>query len=317
MTSFSCVCYNNGMKSDILLGLFFTLLKQRKTSAKELALRFEISERTVYRYLDELTVAGIPIDLTRGRYGGVRIADTFRLPMNFMTREEYDAASEALAAMYAQIPDEKFRRALEKIRSQVKREKQDLTVSGNILIDASSWGDAYRFTDKLQVVEEAVNRGECLHIGYISSKGEVTERVIEPLVLVFKQNIWYVHAYCRRAKANRLFRIGRIRKASFTGETFPKRSVPREEISLKFWHDTESLLSLKLAFDKAAVPDLEEWLGVDCVNEETGIAEATLPDSPVLTAKLLGFGEHVKVLAPESVIQKLKETYEKIKTLYS
>lgn len=304
------------MKCEILFELFFLLLRERKSTARALASRFDISERSVYRYLEELTVAGIPIDTQKGRHGGVQIADTFRLPVNFFTKDEYAAAEEALSAMYEQIPDRRFLSVLEKLRAQSKRDRTDLTVSGNILIDASSWGDAYTFTDTLRVVEDAVNNCDCLKITYLSGAGETTERVIEPLVLVFKQNIWYVHSYCHKQQDFRLFRIGRIRKASRTGEHFPRRTVNREDINLKFWHDTRSLLAVRLEFDDSALTDLEEWLGVSCIREEEHIAQAFLPDSPVLVKKLMSFGSHIRVLAPQSLIEQLKQEAERIQALY-
>ena len=87
------------MKYQIMIGILFTLLKERRVTATELAAKYEISPRSVYRYIDEMTVAGIPINVARGQYGGIYISDAYMLPRGFLTRAEYDRAIAAMNAM--------------------------------------------------------------------------------------------------------------------------------------------------------------------------------------------------------------------------
>ena len=87
------------MKYQIMIDILFTLLAKRKVSAAYLAGRHDISVRTVYRYIDEMTCAGIPIDVLRGANGGIFISDTFKLPKGLLTREEYARAVDAMLAM--------------------------------------------------------------------------------------------------------------------------------------------------------------------------------------------------------------------------
>ena len=83
------------MKFTIMLAILFDLLAKRKVTAVYLAEKHEISPRTVYRYIDLLSL-NVPIHIKRGRNGGICISDSYKLPMGFMTIEEYDAAIEAL-----------------------------------------------------------------------------------------------------------------------------------------------------------------------------------------------------------------------------
>lgn len=71
------------MKYQVMIKMLLLLTSRRKVTAREIAERFEISVRSVYRYVEELNVAGVPIDVVRGRYGGIFIADTFKLPSGF------------------------------------------------------------------------------------------------------------------------------------------------------------------------------------------------------------------------------------------
>ena len=95
------------MKFTILLEILFELLAKRKVTAGYLSEKFSVSTRTVYRYIDVLSLC-VPVYVKQGREGGIYISDSYKLPMGFMTAEEYNAAIEALGAMYSQLPEERF-----------------------------------------------------------------------------------------------------------------------------------------------------------------------------------------------------------------
>ena len=97
------------MKFQVMLRILFRLLKSRKVSAAALAKENDVSERSIRRYLEELIVCGVPLDIIRGRGGGICLPDTYKLPENFFTREEYAAAVNALGALYEQLHDDAAR----------------------------------------------------------------------------------------------------------------------------------------------------------------------------------------------------------------
>ena len=294
------------MKYQIMIKILMLLLSRRKVCAREIAERYEISVRSVYRYIEELCVAGIPIDVARGRYGGLTIADTYRLPVGYFTKDEYTAAVNALTAMNSQVSDEAVLTALEKLQRQIKSERADTSVSGGIIVDGGTWGDTKKFSDKMAVCERAVNESLCLDIDYISRSGEHSRRIIDPHVLIFKQNVWYVYAFCHTKQSFRTFKIGRIKSARFTGKTFEKREISREEIPLNFGYRSEELIELVLEIDKEKLPDAEEWIGIDNI-EPRGkkfVAEVSVPDDDGLVSKILGFGGGVKVVSPAALREK-------------
>ena len=306
------------MKFQVMLHILFTLLKRRKASAAELAARNGVSERSIYRYVEELIVSGVPLDIIRGRGGGIFLPDTYRLPENFFTREEYAAAVNALGALYEQLRDETVLHALEKLSQGQKQSSRDLTLSGNILVDSGTWGDAYDFSDKLKVFEDAIESCTCLDILYIDRGGAESRRVVEPHLLIYKQNIWYIYAWCRTRKDFRLFRIGRVRSARALEEKFLKREIERDKLPLKFDFGNAELTEIRLAVEKKALPDVEEWLGIGNVRSENGalIAEAVLPAGEVLIAKLLSLGDGIRVLSPASLASTLRERAAAVANLY-
>ena len=264
--------------------------------------------RSVYRYVEELNVAGVPIDVVRGRYGGLCIADTFKLPSGFFTRGEYAACINALTAMSENLADEDILTALEKLQRQQKTDRRDITVCGNIIVDGGSWSDLGKFPQKMQVCERAVNECLCVEIDYLSREGEHSKRVIDPHVLIFKQNVWYMFAYCHTRQSFRTFKIGRIRSARYTGRTFTKQAITKDDIPLNFEYTSEQLIPVTLQIKKDAAADVEEWLGVDNVEPRGDglVATVSLPDDETLVSKILGFGGKVKVLSPENLKSRVK-----------
>lgn len=306
------------MKFQVMLRILFRLLKSRKVSAAALAKENDVSERSIRRYLEELIVCGVPLDIIRGRGGGICLPDTYRLPENFLTREELTAAINALGALSEQLPSEAVRSAMEKLQMHSKTGSRDLSLSGNILVDSGTWGDAYGFSDKLRVLEEATEKCACLEIQYIDRSGKESRRIIEPHLLVYKQNIWYVYAWCRTRQDFRLFRVGRMRSARDTGEVFEKRAFDKEHLPLQFHFENTQLAEIRLLVTQKALPDVEEWLGMDNVREEKEglIATATVPAGEVLLSRLLSFGDGIRVLAPDSLAEQLKERTKNISSLY-
>lgn len=298
------------MKYRIMIKMLMLLMSRRKVTANEIADRFEISVRSVYRYVEELSVAGVPLDVARGRYGGIYIADTFKLPAGYFTRGEYAAIINALTAMLSTVDDDELKSALEKIKREQKSDKRELAVCGNIIVDGGAWADLGKFPNKMKVCEQAVQGNLSLEIDYISREGEHSRRVIDPYVLIYKQNVWYVYAFCHSRQDFRTFKIGRIKGARFTGRSFEKREITKDEIPLNFDYSSEQLIPVTLAIRKDALADVEEWLGVDNV-EPYGdglIANVSLPDDDMLVDKILGYGGKVKVVAPADLKKRVKAT---------
>jgi predicted DNA-binding transcriptional regulator YafY len=308
------------MKFAILVDILFELLAKRAITASYIAEKHGISVRTVYRYVDLLSI-NVPIYIRRGRGGGICISDNYKLPRGFMTAEEYEAAIEALSAMYSQLPEERFLAAKRKLSAQHKTETRDLTLSGElgtILIDGSSWGDTQNFSEKIRLMQECVKEKLVVEIEYHSRIGEKTQRKIEPHVLVFKQGIWYVYAFCRKQRDFRLFRLGRIVSAFVLEEKFIRRPFKREDIPLQYWISETDSVNVRLEIDESAIAEAQDWLGVENLTPNNGkwYAEITLPDDEVLERKILGLGAGVNVLSPIELRERVKDTAMKILSQY-
>ena len=166
------------------------LLSGRKHTSAEIARRYEISVRSVYRYVEEMIICVVPIDVERGRYGGLTIADTYRLPTGYFTKEEYAVTLNALDALASQINDGNVISAREKLENGKKSERREMSVCGNIIVDGGSWSGSKSFADKMRGCEQAGDGCLALVIEYGLRGGGRAKRVIEPPVLIFKQGVW-------------------------------------------------------------------------------------------------------------------------------
>ena len=129
------------MKLQALIDILFILLSRQKVSAKYLADRLNVSLRTIYRYIDELSIV-VPIYNTRGRNGGFSISETYKLPSSFFTKEENDFLRGVLSNMNSEVNSQMLTRILDKITAISKKADVDSTLDfGNLIIDGGPWGD--------------------------------------------------------------------------------------------------------------------------------------------------------------------------------
>ena len=307
------------MKYSLMLKILFLLLSRKKVSAKFLADRFELSVRTVYRYIDELSLAGVPIYNERGRNGGYSISDTYKLPANYLNEEEIENVINALSGINNDLRSNVLESAILKISAITKPVDNSSALSfGNLVIDGTAWGSSDNYSETLKVIQKAIEENLLIQIEYLDRDGKTSNRIIEPHVLALKQGLWYAYSYCHERKDFRLFKIGRIHSLKITSENFIRRDISdMNEVFSKWYGETEE--DIDLLVEKSAVDDVIEWLGVDKISSSPSgkiTASTRLPINDYLTAKILSFGNKVKVLSPRKLKDAVLKTARSIEDLY-
>ena len=298
------------MKIELLIKILFELLSSKSVKCSYLAQKYEVSQRSIYRYINTLDMAGVPIYTTRGRNGGFAIMDTFKLPSTFMTRSEFKSAIDALTTIAQNVPDKTLESAINKLKSTIKNDYSGFNLqSGNLIIDAGPWGDTIGYKTKLSVVQKSINENKLLLIKYHDRNATPTERTIEPHVIVFKQGLWYVYAYCNLRNEFRFFKIGRIESAQILPTTFTRREFNKADLPLDFWNTSVQAETIIMEIDSRVLSDVEEWIGIENVSTENGkhIAKAKLPYDNGLVSKIISFGSGIKILEPLELKEKVKE----------
>lgn len=199
---------------DRITATLIHLQSKRLVIAKEMADRFEVSLRTVYRDIKTLQDAGVPIGSENGV--GYYLVDGYTLPPLMITEEEANALviSEKLLANFA---DKSLKKDLEslliKVKAILRNSEKDKVEKLESRIAFSSKPEMVE-NSWLSVVQKSITHGTVLHISYSSiGKNETTERQVEPLAIYFTGKSWVLIAFCRLRKALREFRLDHIAKA--------------------------------------------------------------------------------------------------------
>ena len=269
------------MQIPVLVGIMSTLLAADETvNAQELAQKFEISKRSVYRYVAMLSEGGIPIETRMGRNGGWGIVDTYKLKATYFTEEEYQRLIFALQSFSLQ--DDVTKNAIQKL-SGLRRSHASATVLKSD-----------------QLVVDCISQRLLCNIEYHSKAGAVTSRSVEPYCLILKDGSWYVYCFCRMRKAFRYFKVSRMVRLS-VGERFSPRefSVDSSVIESDVLRGKE-ICEVILSLQHKALSACEEWLGMGHVARvgDGYVAKASLPYDEMLVSRILSLGDGVRVEKP-------------------
>ena len=304
------------MKYETLIRILFVLLAKKQVSANYLAERFGVSVRTVYRYVECLELAHIPVIRKNGRKGGFSLPDSFRLPADFFSEQELTALQTAANAIGNELDLPGLIDAREKlaaIKTRLPYEKNTLSV-GKVVLCSGSWatGSAGGTREKLALIEKSLEENRKTKLCYHSRQGEFSTRTVRPYYLLFKQGIWYLYAFCELRQDFRLFRVGRIKWLTGTEETFTPDPVPPPTL------DFDGLSAKKTEFllrvEPASISAAEDYFGIENMEEHGNEVyfRGCMPDDDLLVSEILQLGEGVEVVSPPALIDRVKSAAEKI-----
>ena len=281
------------MRNNRLFEIIYVLLDKRKVTAKELAERFEVSVRTIYRDIDALSLAGIPVYTEKGKGGGISLMEGFILQNSLLSGEEQDRILMGLQSLRAaQYPETE--EVLSKL-SAVFQQKD----TGWIEVDFSAWGTTEK--EKFLLLKEAVLKKEAVTFNYFGANGKQERRLVEPLRLLYKSRAWYVQGFCRNRGDYRTFRISRIKMPELTGESFQRGmdALPREIEKGGGQECVKVILHIGPQMTYRVYDEFEEQ---SIQKTENGfVVEMNAPEDEWLYGYLLSFGPFASVVYPERI----------------
>lgn len=303
------------MKYEIMTGMLFDLLSKKSVKATYFASKYEVTTRTVYRYIDELSLAGVPIESTRGANGGFKIMDGFKLSASYLTEKEFEVVINSLSAINNEVHGEVLSSAISKLKATKRGVSAVNVKTGNLVIDAGAWCDSAGYKDKLSLINGAIDDNKVINFTYHDRNGSQSSRFAEPHTILFKEGTWYVYAFCRLREEFRFFKVGRMTEIKATSEVFMRKDLP-SLLPFDNWYESSSLIDVKLKVEDHSLFAVEEWLGVENIYKENDVfyAKASLPDEDSLVGKILSLGVGVKVIAPETLKNKIKKA---VKDIYN
>ena len=285
------------------------LLTEKKVTAEKLAHHFEVSKRTIYRDIETLTLAQIPVYSEKGRYGGIGLIKNFTIDKSFLSQNEQNEILFALQSLNA-VQDSKNNITLTKLNSIFNRKADDW-----IEVDFSRYGenDSILF----EKIKNSILEKKVIKFIYFNTKGKKSKRTVEPLKLWFKEKAWYLFAYCHKKKDIRQFKIARIKNLELTCEHF-ERELKKED--LKNQNNVNGKgTKIVIEVDKSqAYRVYDEFLEESIAKKENRNFEITIEifENEWLYGYLLSFGEHLKVLKPARIREILAKKVEKMRENY-
>lgn len=301
------------MQIDRLIQIIFLLLRHENITARQLAEELHVSSRTIYRDINTLSIAGIPITSQKGYRGGLSLLEGFSLDKSYFTKEEQGNIVQALQILKSSnYPDAD--KTLNKVAGLFSHTLQ----SEWLEIDFSYWGSPEKERLHMTALERAVINKYVIKFTYCNSEMTVTEQTVEPLKLVFKSHSWYLIAFSRRREEIRTYKLSRIRDLQITDQLFD-RQLPADFSLTPAYKEEYDIPLFKLHFsEKIAYKVYDEFQEKYITKLEDGTLEVNfryqLSDWTFLY--LLSFGEYVEIIAPVEARLLIKEKARKILAMY-
>lgn len=309
------------MKLERLLGLLNILANTDRITVQELADRFEVSRRTIFRDLDTLNRAGIPIVSYPGTGGGVAVVQGYKIEKNVLSMDDTQKLFTALNGLKSIEGDT----AVTNLIAKLVPEKAEAVFSqSDYVLDLSSWfGDSITHK-KIEELHQAISEHRCVRFEYIS-KHSRSIRIVEPHKLVFKQSYWYLYAFCRKQDAFRLFKVSRIVFYEIMEEQFQPRTIEEIKFSngygLELFHPEKQADVFEAILEYNASDEFELTNKIDAVffhrpaESQTGqirFQAANFDWVADLVFSLLG---KVQVISPPALKEEIKRRLEQINFL--
>ena len=297
------------MKSSRLFQILYLLMEHRGLTAGMLAERLEVSVRTVYRDLDALSAAGIPVYAQKGQGGGVRLMEGFKIERSLLSVEQQEQILTALQSLDS-VGAIDSSGLLTQLSGLFGRKAADW-----LEVDFGSWGAMKKEKEYFELCRRAILNCRLISFAYFNSSGGWCERTIEPMKLCFRGGNWYVSGYCRRRRGFRLFRLSRIEKLTVEEEMFIPREYSEEE---RCGTDLE-MIPMKIAFAREASFQVMDFFApedIEVAEDGSMLVNTAFPPGLWIKRFLLSFGALARVIEPEWVRQEMREEAEKIRQSY-
>ena len=280
--------------------LLYLLLKRGQCTAGELSQRLGVSERTIYRDIDALSAAGVPVYATQGKGGGIALMEHYVLDRTALTEQEQSQLLTALQSLSGSARVE-AEATIVKLSALFRRQEADW-----LQVDLSRWGSTADDQDKFDRLKNAIWARHIVTFTYVSSYGQTSQRQVFPVRLVFKGQAWYLQAWCTEKSDYRTFRISRILDLNVLKSRFDPPPPPPSVESVE--PPEEFCVNVRLRFAPWMTYRVyDEFHENTVIRGEDGTltVEATFPEDQWLYGYLLSFGAAVEILEPAHVRQRL------------
>lgn len=308
------------MRIDRLLAITVLMLNRERVTARELAEKFEVSIRTIYRDFEAMNLAGIPVVSYSGNNGGFGIMENYRIDRRLLNSQDLTSILSALHGVNRTLDDKSLTLAMDKIASLIPRGQGEEIMQSleQVVIDVFPWGDNPGFSEKIKCLHQAVAQRRIVQFTYTNTVGERNKRKVEPMTLLFKGYSWYLFGFCLLKKDYRFFRLSRLKDCEILPETFLRKNKSYRDCLGPFGESGEPI-ELILKFDSKVRRFIEDsFEGEQMEIQQDGSISITfhMPENEWLYGFILSFRDNVEVISPEHIRKKIMKIVKKIDSLY-
>lgn len=292
------------MKISRLMEIIIILLNRGTITAKELAERFEVSRRTIYRDIDELSSAGIPVYMSKGKGGGISLLENYTLDKTILSNEEKNNIIFALETLEA-TKQLQIDNTLEKLRGIFGESDSADWVD----VDFTHWGSDKEINTRFEEIKSAILRQKILKFKYVNAKNIKSDRTVKPYKIIFKGQTWYLSAFCCEKECARTFKITRMRDVKAIDNHFERKEISKFFKGLEKNQDF-TIVTLKLRFTSDMFYRIVDYFNEDEILEEpegTYLVNAEFPYDEWVYSYILSYGDNIEVVEPEFIREEAKK----------
>jgi predicted DNA-binding transcriptional regulator YafY len=302
------------MKLERLISIIYRLLNNEIVSASELAAKYKVSQRTIYRDIDIICAAGIPVVSYQGVNGGYGIMEAYKMDKSLLGSYDVSSLVTVLNSLSKVFNDDRAAETIHRLQTVENGDR-----APTMTMDIGSWR---AYNDFLRLLRTAIMDRFVVKFEYINAKNERAARVVEPVNLSYKFDTWYLYGYCRTRKDYREFKLSRIAELDSTEEKFHNKHEARNEDSARYSGGGERTTEvvLRVSADSLA-QSLDTFSGAEKSFNEDGSLTLVLRvfrdyrdprDSHYdwIVSRILSFGASIEVIEPPELRRYVKERIE-------
>ena len=299
------------MQIDQLFEFVYVLIDKKNVTAAEMAKRFGVSTRTIYRWIDALSVSGVPVYALRGRGGGITISEKYALDKTVLSEEEKLAILSSVKALNSLSGNSATAvnaniKAAEKLSRLVQKDTDWLEV------DFSPWSPEGQGVKQLfGLLRDSILKKRQVSFDYFSGSGNSEHRIVHPWKLVYRGQAWYLLGWCTSRKSERYFKLSRMVNVKETGRAAnvtiqDTGAIPNMEDSPVI--QVQSLIKIKAKVSaKMAFYLLDSFACSEIKTHKDGSLSVSFsaPDETWLIGMLLSFGPDLQIISPKNIRKKI------------
>lgn len=297
------------MKDNRLFRILYYILEKGKVTASELADTFEVSVRTIYRDIDSISSAGIPIYALQGKGGGIEIAEDFVLSKSLLSENEKQQIMSALQGL-DNTTIQRENELLTKLSALFKMKNTSW-----IEVDFNNWQNNKLYEQTFNDIKSAILSKNIISFTYFSSNEKETSRRVKPVRLLFKSQDWYLYAFCLLRNDFRYFKLSRIKNLDIHTEKFDDSF---ENVILKKEMPHENTVHIKVKFDRKVAFRVYDEINGEITEDDEGnlYSEIEIPNDYNLYNYIFSFGDGAEVFEPKEIRMQIKEMINKMAEKY-